>query len=635
MKIQELVIENIIVGSGAAGYRAALQLHGYGINDLAVLTENVKSGTSRNTGSDKQTYYKLSIAGKEKDSVLQMAEDLFNGQCVDGDMALCEASLSARCFYKLVELGVPFPCTEYNEYVGYRTDHDSTCRATSAGPYTSKLMTECLEAEVEKLGIKVYDHFQVVRLLVDDGTVRGVVCLERKNREASYYIIWCKNVVMATGGPAGMYKDSVYPGSQLGSSGIAFEAGVKGKNLTEWQFGMASRSPRWNVSGTYMQVLPCFISTDESGGDEKEFLLDFYKDPNEMLSHIFLKGYQWPFDVDKIFGGSSMIDLLVYWETIIKGRRVYLDYTRDTAAGISFEQLSCEAYQYLKSAGALVEGPINRLAIMNEPAIEFYKTHGIDLYSDRLEISVCAQHNNGGLSTNEWWETNIHNLFAIGELCGSHGVNRPGGSALNAGQVGAVRAAERIYRTRQKDCHAGDMDQLRKSAMEFISSVHNSKGTICVSDAWRKAEKRMSECGGIIRERESITKALAEVRLEIERFYEDIKVPEGEQLSVYYHLRDMLLSQFVYLSAMEDYISHGVGSRGSALYTDVSGDIPNSEFPDIYRCRLDRGAYGKCIQEIELCGGKCRLSWRQVRPVPTEDYFFEKQWMRYRKRMTL
>ena len=67
-----------------------------------------------------------------------MAETLFDGQCVDGDIALCEAALSTQGFLKLAELGVPFPTNEYGEYVGYRTDHDTRLRGTSAGPLTSR-----------------------------------------------------------------------------------------------------------------------------------------------------------------------------------------------------------------------------------------------------------------------------------------------------------------------------------------------------------------------------------------------------------------------------------------------------------------------------------------------------------------
>ena len=145
-----------------------------------------------------------------------------------------------------------------------------------------------------------------------------------------------------------MYRDSVYPCSQKGSSGIAFEAGVKGKNLTEWQFGMASLKPRWNVSGTYMQVLPRFVSTDQNGQDEKEFLKEYFKDTGKMLSMIFLKGYQWPFDTNKIFGGSSIIDLLIYRETILRGRRVFLDYRNNPGMQkVDYESLDSEAREYL------------------------------------------------------------------------------------------------------------------------------------------------------------------------------------------------------------------------------------------------------------------------------------------------
>ena len=58
-------------------------------------------------------------------------------------------------------------------------------------------------------------------------------------------------------------RGRVYPSSQFGASGLAFEAGVKGKNLTEWQYGLASLKPRWNVSGSYMQALPRVVSTDK------------------------------------------------------------------------------------------------------------------------------------------------------------------------------------------------------------------------------------------------------------------------------------------------------------------------------------------------------------------------------------
>ena len=154
----------LIIGSGAAGFAAANELSRIGSNSFCIITEGVNMGTSRNTGSDKQTYYKLSVAGDEKDSVRQMARDLFAGGCMNGDTALCHAALSAKCFFNLVNLGVPFPSNEFGEYAGYKTDHDNTLRAVSAGPLTSRYMTECLEAEAKNNHVIIFDNCLAVEL---------------------------------------------------------------------------------------------------------------------------------------------------------------------------------------------------------------------------------------------------------------------------------------------------------------------------------------------------------------------------------------------------------------------------------------------------------------------------------------
>lgn len=146
-------LDTVVVGSGCAGFNAADTLFDLGRRDIALLTEGVNMGTSRNTGSDKQTYYKLSLCADAQDSVYQLAENLFAGGSVNGDTALAEAAGSVRSFMKLVNLGVPFPTNRYGEYVGYKTDHDPRQRATSCGPLTSKVMTEKLEASVRQKGI--------------------------------------------------------------------------------------------------------------------------------------------------------------------------------------------------------------------------------------------------------------------------------------------------------------------------------------------------------------------------------------------------------------------------------------------------------------------------------------------------
>ena len=105
----------------------------------------------------KQTYYKLTQSGDVADSVLDMAKTLFGGGAMHGDIALVEAALSTRCFYKLVDIKVPFPHNKFGEYVGYKTDHDPRQRGTSAGPLTSRYMTECLERSVVSKNIRIFE----------------------------------------------------------------------------------------------------------------------------------------------------------------------------------------------------------------------------------------------------------------------------------------------------------------------------------------------------------------------------------------------------------------------------------------------------------------------------------------------
>jgi pyruvate/2-oxoglutarate dehydrogenase complex dihydrolipoamide dehydrogenase (E3) component len=69
--------ETIVIGSGIAAYRAAGALKAEG-KEVALFAENRLSGTSRNTGSDKQTYYKISERG-EADNAIEMAKTLSMG----------------------------------------------------------------------------------------------------------------------------------------------------------------------------------------------------------------------------------------------------------------------------------------------------------------------------------------------------------------------------------------------------------------------------------------------------------------------------------------------------------------------------------------------------------------------------
>ena len=638
-------INTLVIGSGVASLNAAMNLHAMGQKDILIATSEWGGGTSNNSGSDKQTYYKLSLAGDKPDSIPEMTKDLFDGKCMHGDIALCEAQGSVRAFISLVNLGIPFPHDKFGAFTGYKTDHDPGARATSAGPYTSRMMFDKLAAEVKRRKIKILDKHPVVALLTDiaGSKVMGALAINtmEKNPVEAFVLINATNIILGTGGPAGIYEASAYPASQTGSTGMAFKAGATGQNLTESQFGIASVKLRWNLSGSYQQVIPRYYSSENNGEDKKEFLNDFFPDYNSLTKAIFLKGYQWPFDPRKISGfGSSLIDLLVFKEIEEKGRNVFIDFRRNPSwkSDDSFltEKLAPEVRKYLEKSNALESTPVERLKAMNMPAFKLFREHGIDLSAEPLQVAVCVQHNNGGLTGNIWWESDLKHLFPVGEVNGSHGVYRPGGSALNSGQVGSFRAAQYITRK---------YNSPNLKTNEFLSEVGKSlKEVLSLAAQWLLSgisgentriitgiRKRMSRAGNIIRSRNETEKALNEAFSLLNRIKDSIGASSVKELADCYLMVDHCLTHFMYLKAINTYIREGGRSRGSYIITEKPEDaLPGKSSPYLYNelCNYTR-EIEKNILEVKFSKGNAITNIVKVREIPEQNLWFEKIWKEY------
>ena len=610
--MQEYTFDTVIVGTGCAGYNCADWLYTLGRRDLAIVTRGRLSGASRNTGSDKQTYYKLSLASGMPDSVRKMARDLCAGGGVNAGVALAEAAGSTRSFMKLVNLGVPFPCNEYGEFVGYQTDHDHSGRATSAGPYTSKYMTEALERAVLEKGIPILEGLTAFHLFTLHGRVTGLACIDEagESEAAGLVIFHCNQLVIATGGEAAAYWDSVYPESQTGALGMLVRAGVRLVNLNHWQYGLASTKFRWNVSGSYQQALPRYLSVG-ADGFEHEFLTEAFPNPAEMLGRIFLKGYQWPFDAQKA-EGSSKIDLLVQQECA-KGRRVFLDFRRNPSGmGSGFGLIPEEAKKYLEHSGALLLTPYQRLQKLNPAAIGLYREHGIDLSNEMLEIAVCAQHQNGGADVDVNWQTSVTGLYAVGEAAGTFGAYRPGGTALNSAQVGSLRAAEHIARTGRRHPPAPI------AADELERLQHDLRGYQCaqgLSHALirQKFQQAMSRHAANRRCLPQIRMLRREIG-EVLRNIPHMLASDGTFASLIETI-DILTAQEAVLFAMET-AGEAMGSYGGALYLDASGNV----LPENPAHSQDR-----LITQDHIC----RL--QKPLPIPEADIWFETVWAQYRK----
>ncbi len=587
----KIIYDAIIIGTGAAGYSAADWLFKEGITNIAVISESRLSGTSRNTGSDKQTYYKISMDGKSEDSPHRMAEDICSLGCCDGEKAYKQSINSAKCFLRLCDYGMNFPKNEFGGYPGYKTDHDNTSRATSVGPLTSKMMTEVLEKRVLEINkTTLLDNRQVIKIISDKKRAYGIIVLNKETNQTETII--AKNIIAATGAPACIYENSVFPESQHGMTGILSKAGVKLCNFTQWQYGLASTDFRWNVSGSFMQVIPRFVSIDENG-NETEFLNKHFNSIQEVCNNVFLKGYQWPFSYDRI-PYSSRVDVAVHEETKA-GKTVYLDFTKNPE-GFDFNSLSDETKTYLSANGATAETPIERLRILNPKAIDVYTRQGIDLYTQKLKIAVCAQHNNGGIHTDSNYKTHIDGLYVIGEAAGSFGLTRPGGSALNDTQVGGLVCSEHIKNSLFCDVSYDAIKEAESKINSLVENFSTNENT-----DYSFVPKKMSEVASFIRDKNGCAILLSEINEILFNYPLSHK-----SLSEYFYDLDMLISAKAMLECILGEMPF-TGSRGGSVFTENEKVI--EENTD-YRKFLTISDNGK-------------IYFEETKPIPYSDKPFE------------
>jgi succinate dehydrogenase / fumarate reductase, flavoprotein subunit len=637
--------EALVLGSGAAGLRAAVEMKRRNV-DVVIASQSAFGGTSACSGSDKQTLHTANSAGRG-DDFRALADALAAGGAMDEDTAYVEAVGSVRALASLQFMGLPLPQDRLGGILRYQTDHDEVGRATSCGPRTSRLMVQVLTREAIHLGIPIFNHTTGVRFLVASAEKRRVIgtlamAPKRRTDENPYGLIAFlgDSVVIATGGPGELYRDSVYPRHCFGSLGLALEAGVEAVNLTESQFGIST--PRnnfpWNLSGTYVQCMPYIFSRDAQG-NEHNFLADYYRTTREIASNIFRKGYQWPFHATRMLEfGSSLLDLAVFRESQA-GRKVFMDFNRNPLpvpgdSEFSLDRLDDDVRAYLANSGALLAQPIDRLRKMNPLSIELYKRYKYDITRDPLEFAINNQHMNGGLAVDTWGATNLEGCYAVGEAAGTHGVTRPGGAALNAGQVFGTRCAEHIAARRKPFAKVGAEKVLIGEAIADTFRSLQANSTLKAIAIQKDVQDRMSDHAAILCNVADVKAAADAARGLNETIREGGIAFDGanEALRALQWCQMAIASEAV-LTALAFYLQRGGGSRGARTVCSAGGDrVPQSRNGplDDVRFLLERDEHQGDQIHVRLEGTTFVCETKPIRRRNRNFHpFFERDWPDY------
>jgi hypothetical protein len=139
----------------------------------------------------------------------------------------------------------------------------------------------------------------------------------------------------------------------------------------------------------------------------------------------------------------------------------------------------------------------------------------------------------------------------------------------------------------------------------------------------------MSDNAAAIRNSEGLKCALDSANAEIEALSKCF-VKDKAKIYLYYKLKDILYTQSAVVTAMIDYSKTVGDTRGSSLYFDENGKLRDG-LEEIFRFTEEKGDTRSKIQETVLTENGFVSSWRDVRPIPQNDDFFENIWRQYRE----
>ena len=514
----------LLIGGGGTALRAAIEAYEtLATRDVLLVTKGKlgKSGCTALACSDRMAFHATlpyTEPGGE-DAWRYHAVDVYEigGRVSDGTLAEILAKNAGGAFKYLDDLGVPWVRTSEGKADQFVTDGSKYARACYTGPYTANRIEEALIRRFKHIGVPYIDRCMVAELVTSaDGRVVGAIALKEDEPGAEPLMIRAKTIVLATGGPGGAYRVSVFPPGMTGDGqAMAYRIGAELVNMEFIQIGLCSVKTNLACSGSMMRAVPRIIN-----GDGQEFLKNYSDTGTDLMrihEIVFSKGASWPVSSEE---RSSIIDIAVSRE-IMSGQKVYLDYSRNPE-GFKFANLPDDVKERYRSEiktglgeEARLAAPLNRLREINPPAIEWLKERGIDLSAgDTVEVAPAVQHFQGGIKIREDGRTSIDGLYAAGEAAGGqHGANRPGGNALMDSQVfGKISGHNAAVEAERLGEYLPIDPQQVQVWQGVVQRMTTGGDGFEAGQARRKVQTVLSDCASVIRTKERLTRGLEEVR---------------------------------------------------------------------------------------------------------------------------
>ncbi|HTY14676.1 MAG TPA: fumarate reductase (CoM/CoB) subunit TfrA [Methanoregulaceae archaeon] len=447
----------LVIGSGGAGVRAAIEADAYGNTVLISKTIVGKGGCTPMAEGGYNAVISV------EDSCDIHFEDTLRGGAYLNDHELVRILVkeAPQRMNDLIKWGAVFDvtsdsCVAQRPFGGQRFP-----RTCYAGDRTGHEMMVTLTEKLKDTSVAMYQEISVIALLRDNGGISGAIGLDRKGEMITFL---ADTTVLATGGGTKVYDISTNSSSGTGDGyAIGYNAGAELIDMEQVQFHPTGAVYPYDARGRLVTE-----AVRGEGGVLKN-----------RLGERFMERYD-PARME--LSTRDVVSRSIATE-ILEGRgtdhqAVYLDVTHLPARQIE-----------------------ERLPIMLEQFLKF----GVDIRKEPMEVAPTAHHIMGGFRIASDCSTTLERLFACGEVAGGvHGANRLGGNALADTQVFGKRAGESAGKSkiREKRPDEVQVDTQSKRLDRFLQGNTNP------ADVIRDLKMAMWEGAGIFRTREGLEKTL-------------------------------------------------------------------------------------------------------------------------------
>jgi L-aspartate oxidase len=383
-----LFADFLVIGSGIAGLRAALQLAPHG--RVVVLTKSDPAA-----GSTGYAQGGIAAAVAADDSPALHAEDTRragDGLCDDAavDVLVSEGPGYVR---ELIEWGAAFDRRTDGALDLAREGAHSRRRVLHAHDATGREIGRVLARRIAGAStVEIVDHAVAVQVITEAGRAAGVRFLNDRGQLSEAR---ADATLLATGGAGQVYRETTNPPVACGDGvALAFLAGARVADLEFVQF---------HPTVLALPGAPRYLLSEALRGEGARLV-------NED-GHPFMASYE----PDGDLASRDRVSRAMLREADRTGRPVFL----------SMAHLHEDAvHARFPAIGALC------------------RKVGLDLARDRLPVSPAAHYLMGGVATDIDGRTSVPGLFAAGEVActGVHGANRLASNSLLEGLVFGGRA---------------------------------------------------------------------------------------------------------------------------------------------------------------------------------------------------